>query len=250
MVKVKICGLTRLEDALVALEAGADYLGFIFYPPSPRAIAPEMAAEIVTRLRREAAAPLNHALAPGPWPLTPLFVGVFVNEPPADAAAILDRCGLDLAQLSGDEPAADVTDPASPLFGRAYKVLRPRSLAEADDGVARFAVPSSVGPLLQLDTPHGRLYGGTGETGDWAIAAAVAARLPGLMLAGGLTPDNVASAVAAVRPFAVDVAGGVESAPGVKDAARVRAFVANAKGVQEGGTADFADYADFQEINP
>lgn len=230
MVKVKICGLTRLEDALIVLEAGADYLGFIFYPPSPRAIAPEMAAEIIARLRRESAAQLTRALAPNPWPLTPLFVGVFVNESPATAADILDRCGLDLAQLSGDEPAADVTDPVSPLYGRAYKVLRPRSLDEANDGAARFAAPpGSTGPRLQLDTPHGRLYGGTGETGDWALAAALAAATPRLMLAGGLTPDNVAAAVARVRPFAVDVAGGVESAPGIKDPDRVRAFIATAK---------------------
>ncbi len=231
MVKVKICGLTRLDDARVAMEAGADYLGFILYPPSPRAIAPEAAAEIVARLRQESAAQPASPLAPSPWPLTPLFIGVFVNEPPATIAAILDRCSLDLAQLSGDEPAADVTDPASPLFGRAYKALRPRSLAEADEGVARFAaLLGSAGPRLLLDTPHGHLYGGTGETGDWGLAAAVAARLPGLMLAGGLTPDNVAAAVAAVRPFAVDVAGGVERAPGVKDADRVRAFIARVKG--------------------
>jgi phosphoribosylanthranilate isomerase len=154
-----------------------------------------------------------------------------VNESPAVVAAVLDRCGLDLAQLSGDEPAGDVTDPASPLFSRAYKALRPRTPDEAEDGAARFAAPpGSAGPRLLLDTPHGRLYGGTGETGDWALAATLAARLPGLMLAGGLTPDNVAAAVAAVRPFAVDVAGGVERAPGVKDADRVRAFIARAKG--------------------
>ncbi len=248
MVKVKICGLTRLEDALIVLEAGADYLGFIFYPPSPRAIAPEMAAEIIARLRRESAAQLTRALAPNPWPLTPLFVGVFVNESPATAADILDRCGLDLAQLSGDEPAADVTDPVSPLYGRAYKVLRPRSLDEANDGAARFAAPpGSTGPRLQLDTPHGRLYGGTGATGDWGIAAALASRLPGLMLAGGLTPDNVAAAVAAARPFAVDVAGGVESAPGIKDAGRVRAFIANAKETQ---STDYTDFTDYPLRNP
>ena len=222
MAKVKICGLTRFEDALVALQAGADYLGFIFYPPSPRAITPEAAATLITRLRA--------TLPPAPRPLATRFVGVFVNEPPAAAAAILDGCGLDLAQLSGDEPAADVTDPASPLFGRAYKALRPHSLAEADDGAARFAAPpGGAGPRLLLDTPHGRLYGGTGETGDWGIAATLAARLPGLMLAGGLSPDNVAAAVAAVRPFAVDVAGGVERAPGIKDADRVRTFIANAR---------------------
>ena len=232
MVKVKICGLTRLEDALTALEAGADYLGFIFYPPSPRSIAPEAAANLIAQVRASLAATPDRALAPNPWPLTPFFIGVFVNEPPAAAAAILDQCGLDLAQLSGDEPASDVTDPASPLYGRAYKALRPRSLDEANAGAARFAAPpGSAGPRLQLDTPHGQLYGGTGETSDWGIAAALAARLPGLMLAGGLTPDNVAAAVAAARPFAVDVAGGVESAPGIKDAARVWAFVANAKGV-------------------
>ncbi len=226
MVKVKICGLTRLEDALFALEAGADYLGFILYPPSPRAIAPEGVARIVARLRRASAGQLPRALAP-------LFVGVVVNEPPATVAAILDRCGLDLAQLSGDEPAADVTDPASPLYGRAYKALRPRSLAEADEGAARFAAPpGSAGPRLLLDTPHGQLYGGTGETSDWRIAAALAARLPGLMLAGGLTPDNVGAAVAVARPFAVDVAGGVENAPGVKDAGRVRAFITHAKAAQ------------------
>ena len=222
MVKVKICGLTRFDDALVALQAGADYLGFIFYPPSPRAISPEAAAPLISRLRA--------AFPPGPWPLAPLFIGVFVNEPPAAAAAILDGCGLDLAQLSGDEPAADVNDPASPLFSRAYKALRLRTPDEAEAGAARFAAPpGGAGPRLLLDTPHGRLYGGTGEMGDWGLAAALAARLPGLMLAGGLTPDNVAVAVAAVRPFAVDVAGGVERAPGIKDAGLVRAFVANAK---------------------
>jgi len=222
MLKVKICGLTCYQDARVALEAGADYLGFIFYPPSPRAIAPDAAAGLIAQLRA--------ALAPGPWPLAPLFVGVFVNEPPATVATTLNRCGLDLAQLSGDEPAEDTADPASPLFGRAYKALRPHTLAEADDGAARYAAsPGGAGPRLLLDTPHGRLYGGTGETGDWGIAAALATRLPGLMLAGGLTPDNVAAAVAAARPFAVDVAGGVESAPGVKNADLVRAFVANAK---------------------
>lgn len=230
MVKVKICGLTRLEDARIALEAGADYLGFIFYPPSPRAITAEAAANLIAQVRASLAASPDRTLAPNPWPLAPLLVGVFVNEPPAAVAAILDRCGLDLAQLSGDEPATDVVDPASPLFGRAYKALRPRSPAETEEGAARFAAPpDSPGPRLLLDTPHGRLYGGSGETGDWSIAAVLAARLPGLMLAGGLTPDNVAAAVARVRPYAVDVASGVESAPGRKDHALVRAFVANAR---------------------
>ena len=219
MIKVKICGLTRFDDALVALEAGADYLGFIFYPPSPRAITPAAAADLVVRLRR--AAPAHF------YPTEPPRLAA---GPPPGAAPALDRGARGGARWGGAEPAAAGTAPASPLFGRAYKALRPRSLAEADDGATRFAAPpGSFGPRLLLDTPHGRLYGGTGEPGDWGIAATLAARLPGLMLAGGLTPNNVAAAVAAVRPFAVDVAGGVERAPGIKDAARVQTFIANAK---------------------
>jgi len=223
MTQVKICGLTRYEDALAALEAGADYLGFIFYPPSPRAIAPEAAAALVARLRADAAAHFAR-------PERPRLVGVFVNASPAAVAALLARCGLDLAQLSGDEPPEAVADPASPLFGRAYKALRPRSAAEAEADSTRYLAPDTLpGPRLLLDTPHGRLYGGTGATGDWALAAALATAVPRLMLAGGLTPDNVAAAVACVRPLAVDVAGGVESAPGIKDPGRVRAFIAATK---------------------
>lgn len=222
MTQVKICGLTRLDDALAALEAGADYLGFIFYPPSPRAITPIAAAALVARLR--AVAPQRFA-----GPNRPYLVGVFVNESPAAIATALTTCGLDLAQLSGDEPPDAVANPASPIFGRAYKALRSRGPAEAKADSARYLAPDSPsGPRLLLDTPNGRLYGGTGQTGDWALAALLAA--PRLMLAGGLTPDNVADAVAYVRPFAVDVAGGVESAPGHKDPDRVRAFIAAAKG--------------------
>mgnify|MGYP003620235332 CR=1 FL=1 len=220
MAKVKICGITRLEDALAAVDAGADYLGFIFYPPSPRAIEPEAAGNIVRALRahpRFAAAD------------APRLVGVFVNEPAPAAAAVLDACDLDLAQLSGDESAADVTDPTSPLFGRAYKALRPRSPDEAQAQAGRFAAPAGDGPVLLLDTPHGALYGGSGATGDWTVAAALSIRLPRLMLAGGLTPDNVAAAVARAHPWAVDVASGVEALPGRKDPTLIRAFVANAR---------------------
>jgi phosphoribosylanthranilate isomerase len=225
-VKVKICGLTRAADALAALDAGADYLGFILYPPSPRAIAPHDAADLVAELR---AARRGFFARPEP----PLLVGVFVNEPPAGIAKVLERCGLDLAQLSGDEAADSVTDPASPLFGRAYKAIRPRTLADAAAQATQYTDGLSGMPLqpcLLVDTPHQALYGGTGETGDWAIAATLASTIPGLMLAGGLTPDNVAAAVATVRPFAVDVAGGVESAPGQKDHRLVADFIHNAKG--------------------
>ncbi len=216
-VRVKICGLTSLEDAVAAADAGADYLGFILWPGSKRAVAAETVANIAATLRAR--------------PGCPLLVGVFVDEEPARAAELLARCGLDLAQLSGEEPPAHVGDPASPLYGRAYKALRPSSLAEAEAEAEWYAAPDAADgrPALLLDSYHPVLRGGTGETGDWAVAAALAAQEPHLMLAGGLTPDNVGEAVRRVRPFAVDVASGVEAAPGQKDPAKVRAFIRNAK---------------------
>ena len=216
-VRVKICGLTTLDDALVAASAGADYLGFILWPGSKRAVTAQGVARIVAALRSR--------------PGCPLLVGVFVNEEPGRAAVLLEICGLDLAQLSGEEPPAHVGDPASPLYGRAYKALRPSSLAEAEAEAEWYAPPEPAGdrPALLLDSYHPVLRGGTGETGDWTLAAAMATQEPRLMLAGGLTPDNVAEAVRQVRPFAVDVARGVEGAPGQKDAAKVRAFIHKAK---------------------
>jgi phosphoribosylanthranilate isomerase len=216
-VRVKICGLTNLEDAVAAAGAGADYLGFILWPGSQRAAAPETVRRISTELRSR--------------PGCPVLVGVFVNEEPAAAAALLDGCGLDLAQLSGEEPPAYAGDPASPLYGRAYKALRPSSLAEAEAEAEWYAAPATGTdhPALMLDTHHPTQRGGTGETGNWAVAAALAAQVPRLMLAGGLTPENVGAAVHRVRPFAVDVASGVEKAPGQKDEARLRAFVQQAR---------------------
>lgn len=226
LVKVKICGITRVEDALVALDAGADYLGFILYPPSPRAVSVERVAEIVTRLHKTRPALFSPAEPP-------LLVGVFVNESAATMAGILERCRLDMAQLSGDEEPQAVIDPASPLVGRAYKAIRPSGLAEAQSLAARYTkgdYPAiAPRPRLLLDTPHAKLYGGTGQTGDWSLAAELAAEVPDLMLAGGLNPDNVRDAVQQARPFGVDVAGGVEASPGIKDHDRVRAFINEAK---------------------
>lgn len=217
MVKVKICGLTNLNDALVAVDAGADYLGFIFFPPSKRAITPEAAQTITAHLRR--------------LPRCPTLVGVFVNEPPAQMAAIMAACQLDLAQLSGEEVPMWLGDASSPIYGRGYKALRPTSLAEAEADAEWFLPPNPVPgqPTLLIDTYHPTLRGGSGATGDWTMSAKLAQTIPGLMLAGGLTADNVAEAVQTVRPFAVDVASGVEASPGQKDAALVRAFIANAK---------------------
>lgn len=221
--KVKICGITNLEDALVAAEAGADYLGFIFYPPSPRAVDKAAAKSIVTYLRQNLAEP-------------PLLVGVFVNETAVTIAQTLDECGLDFAQLSGEEVPALASDPNSLLYGRAYKAIRPASAAEAEVEAEWYAVPQQkaksgrqIRPSLLVDTYHPTLRGGTGITVEWGIVVYLFEHTPGIMLAGGLNPDNVAAAVAQLKPFAVDVASGVEASLGKKDPAKVRAFIANAK---------------------
>jgi phosphoribosylanthranilate isomerase len=216
-VKVKICGLTNYEDALVAADAGADYLGFVIYPPSKRSVEEDAVKQIVARLRQR--------------PGCPLLVGVFVNETAEHMTRILQDCHLDLAQLSGEEVPALAADRTSPLYGRAYKGIRPASLTEAEVEAEWFAVPDRPPylPEILIDTFHPTLRGGTGETGDWAVAGKLALACPGLMLAGGLTAENVAAAVHQVRPFAVDVASGVESAPGRKDHALLCAFIAEAR---------------------
>ncbi|HEX6383409.1 MAG TPA: phosphoribosylanthranilate isomerase [Anaerolineae bacterium] len=238
-IKVKICGITNLEDALVAVEAGADYLGLIFYPPSKRAIDVKTAQCIVSHLRAE--------------PTCPLLVGVFVNETAATMARILDSCNLDLAQLSGDELPSLIGDPHSPLYGRAFKALRPTSLAEAEAEAEWYFPPQLTNqptnqptnhltnqpanqlphPSLLIDTYHPTLRGGTGETGDWSLSAQLARKIPGLMLAGGLTAENVAVAVRQVRPYAVDVASGVEARPGRKDHGLVKTFITRAREVAD-----------------
>jgi phosphoribosylanthranilate isomerase len=221
MVKVKVCGITNAADAVAAAEAGAAFLGFIFYPGSPRAVTAEAVAVIVERLR---------ALPP-----TPVLVGVFVNQTAEEAAAILDECGLDLAQLSGEEPPAAVADPSSPLFGRAYKAIRPLSLPEGLADAEWYTAPANndAAPSLLLDAYHPTQRGGTGITADWSVASRLAAAVPRLMLAGGLNPGNVAQAVLTVAPFAVDVASGVEAGPGKKDPALVRAFIAAARSASQ-----------------
>ncbi len=231
-VKVKICGITTLQDALAALDAGADLLGFNFYPPSPRYIAPATCAELVRTLRAHGA--------------RAVMVGVFVNRPPAEVAAVLDECGLDLAQLSGDEPAEDLA-----LLGtRAFKALRPQ---DADQAVALAAAYArrAAAPVLLADAAAGAgRFGGTGQVGDWAAAAALAAAWP-ILLAGGLRPDNVAAAIAAVHPWGVDVASGVESAPGRKDPEKMRAFVTAANGQNSYLTADASRFtSDVSRFTP
>lgn len=213
MVYVKICGITNVEDAGVAVEAGADLLGFIFYPASPRYVAPGVVAEIVKALRAGSAARGVRT------------VGVFVDTKPAEMRATLEATGLDLAQLSGGEPPHSL----ELLEGRAFKGLRPGTWEEADADAEWYAdLGPPDGPDLLLDTHRPGAFGGTGEVADWHIAAALAPRYR-LLLAGGLTPDNVQAAIRQVRPWGVDVGSGVEATPGRKDHQKVRAFIHHAK---------------------
>ena len=203
--RVKICGLKTLDDALSAVDVEADLLGFNFYPPSPRYVSPEVCAAIVSGLRQRSS--------------TATLVGVFVNAPAGMIISYLDRCGLDLAQLSGDEPPATL----AALAGRAYKALRPTSLTAFQEALAHY--PGAPQPPAWLvDAYRPGEYGGTGRVADWSLAQELAHRAP-ILLAGGLTPENVTQAVRQVQPWGVDVASGVESTPGVKDHARIQAFI-------------------------
>ena len=215
--KVKICGLTRFEDAAAAVEAGAELLGFIFYEQSPRYVEADQVQAIIAELHRT-------------WTVDPekpqyRTVGVFINRPAAYIAAIMALTGLDWAQLSGDEPVSVLEQ----LHKRAYKAIRPRTYEEADAEASFYATLSPrFGPRLLIDAYRPGEYGGTGQRADWEMVAKLA-RLRSILLAGGLTPDNVAEAVRTVHPWGVDVSSGVEKAPGIKDHDAVRAFVRNAK---------------------
>jgi len=202
MTKVKICGITNLEDALFATEAGADALGFIFYAQSPRCITPDRAREIILRL-----------------PPFMAKVGVFVNEELDRVKEIMAYCHLDYAQLHGDETPEQV----AALAPRAIKAVRVRSAAD----VERLSAYQAAAYLL--DAYHPTKPGGTGETWDWELATA-AKRYGPVILAGGLTPQNVVAAIERVHPYAVDVSSRVEAAPGIKDRQKMQCFIIAAKG--------------------
>lgn len=207
--KVKICGITRLEDAITAITLGADMLGFNFYERSKRYITPAVGAAIIQGMQKAGVTAVN--------------VGIFVNAPLHDMVHIMAQCNLDFAQLCGDEPVETLLA----LKGKAFKAIRPASLPEAKTLMHSYSLFPHE-PAILIDAYHPGEYGGSGQTGDWAIAAQFAPQYA-LMLAGGLTPDNVKTAVQQVQPWGVDVASGVESAPGVKDAEKVRQFIENAK---------------------
>ena len=199
MTIIKICGIKSLTDALAAIDAGADYLGFNFYPKSVRFIEKSACAEITSVLKRE-------------HPQIKL-VGVFVNSSVEEIKNILQFCHLDLAQLHGDE-MPEIFAQLAPHAFRAF-----RGIPESNAGYER-----SEAPFMLIDAAVKGVYGGSGVTADWAAAAELAKKYP-LLLAGGLTPENVADAVRQVQPWGVDVASGVESAPGEKDVGKMSAFV-------------------------
>lgn len=199
MTRVKVCGLRRRADAMLAVELGATALGFVFWPRSPRAVTAEQVRAITDGV-----------------PAFVTRVGVFVNQPAAELFDVAARAGLNALQLHGDESAAEYTDGHLPVI-KALPVGEGFTLSAVED------IPSRATVLLDAHDPIRR--GGTGRVIEWTVATA-AARLRPIILSGGLTPDNVRSAVDAVRPWALDVSSGVETAPGIKDEGKLRAFFA------------------------
>lgn len=202
MVRVKVCGITNADDAMAAVEAGADALGFVFFRESPRAVDPSTAAEIVAGL--------------------PPFVsaaGVFVNEDPVRIAEVVRETGIDCVQLHGDESPETCGS-----FLRAVKAIRVMSL-ESLEPLSRYQ--DAVSAFL-LDAYAPGALGGTGQVFNWDIAVE-AKRFGRIILAGGLTPDNVADAVKRVMPYAVDVSSGVEASKGKKDHQKMKLFIERAK---------------------
>ncbi len=195
--KVKVCGITRRDDALLAADLGASAIGFVFWPRSPRYVEPETAAALARELPAD--------VAP---------VGVFVDPAVSDVRRIAELVGLAAVQLHGDEPAT-LCD------GLPYRVLKAVAVEGETTRDAAGRVPGHITVLLDARDPVRR--GGTGRTVDWRVAAGVAARRR-IFLAGGLAPENVGAALETVRPYGIDVSSGVEEQPGRKDAGRLREF--------------------------
>jgi phosphoribosylanthranilate isomerase len=198
VVRSKICGITRLEDALLAIAAGADALGFVFYPPSPRAVTVAQAQAIITRLP--------------PFVTT---VGLFVNAKRSELSELLSLVPLDLLQFHGDETPADCAG-----FSRPYiKALR----VKPGDDIAQLAAPYAQASGILLDTFVSGIPGGTGAAFDWSLVPRNFAKP--IILAGGLTAQNVFAAIEQVQPYAVDVSGGVEASKGTKDPVQLAMFL-------------------------
>lgn len=201
MTLIKICGITNLDDAFAAVNAGADALGFNFYKPSPRYITPQLAREITARL-----------------PESLLTVGVFVNEDsPAAVRNIANEAGLKAAQLHGDESPEYCRDLAAD-----YYVIKTFAVSDTFDVQTAKTYPVEA---VMLDTKHQSLRGGTGQVFDWSVAKQAASAIPKLFLAGGLSPENIENAIKTVRPFAVDACSALEDTPGKKNFERMRVFI-------------------------
>ena len=207
MTKIKICGIRTTNDALAAMDTGADLIGFNFYSKSPRFVEVGMVRNIMSVLRQ-----IGRVTT----------VGVFVNASATEIRATMETLGLNLAQLHGDETPEFM----HALDGKTFKAFR--GVPENINGFERQDAPAFL-----VDAAVKGVYGGSGVTADWNGAAALARKYP-LLLAGGLTPENVADAVRQVRPWGVDVASGVESAVGEKDASKMIAFVKAVKSLETG----------------
>ena len=206
-VKVKICGLTNVEDALAAVEAGADFLGFVLWEKSPRFVTIETAREIARRL-----------------PPATQRVGVFVDARVEQVMFSLRICDFSALQFHGQE---------SPSFCQQFSVMTIKAF-RVRDAASLQALSGYDTDAFLLDSQVEGIPGGTGETFDWSLAAAAKKFDKPIFLAGGLTPQNVAAAVRAARPFAVDVSSGVEAAPGKKDPRKMRDFVAAVRAASRG----------------
>lgn len=208
---IKICGIKNTEDAIAAIDTGADMLGFNFYPKSKRYISIKECVEIQNGLAERG--------------MDVISVGVFVNASYETIITTMDVCALNLVQLHGDEEPELLEE----LGEWAFKAIRPQSADEALNALDKY--PQRVdAPALLVDAYHPSDYGGSGTVGDWSLAYELAAQKP-ILLAGGLTPENVGKAVRQVRPWGVDVASGVEASPGVKDVSMIAAFISAAKSV-------------------
>jgi phosphoribosylanthranilate isomerase len=199
--RIKLCGITSLHDAQLAVEAGAWAVGCILWPQSPRACDPAEAARIAGALRRRA-----------------YVCGVFVNSPLAEVTGLVDGLGLTMVQLHGDEGPAFCGEVARRTGAKVIKAAAVSTQADVR------ALETFHTDFHLLDAHSPGMRGGTGETFDWQLVRARHSSIP-LVLSGGLRPDNVAEAIAAIRPFAVDTASGTEATPGVKDPAKIAAFV-------------------------
>lgn len=223
MIRVKICGMRQPEHALVAAEAGADYIGLVFVPGRRRRVDVAAAREIVARSRVPGISTPGNIIPAGNFPK---MVGLFADQPSEEVNRIVKSCGLDLVQLCGQESL----DYCREVGARVIKVLHVSGPGFEDEAglLAKIRQFRQAGHLVTLDRQVDGWPGGTGQSFDWGIAARLSQPGHEFLLAGGLNPDNVGEAVARVGPWGVDVSSGVETG-GVQDPEKIRAFVKNAR---------------------